>query len=189
MPKLWTETIAGHRAAVRKAALDAAGALVLQGGLTAVTMSQVAEEAGIGRATLYKYFPDAEAVVTAWHERQISDHLSQLVNAREHAGAGRTLEAVLSAYAFMTHHRSDGDFVALLHSGGHVTEAREKLVRFVEEVLIEASDAGEVRTDVPPEELAAYCIQALTAANSLRSGAAVHRLVTMTLDGLRSREL
>lgn len=187
MPKLWTETIVGHRAAVRKAALDAVGALVLQGGLTAVTMSQVAEEAGIGRATLYKYFPDAESVVTAWHERQISDHLSRLVNAREHAGSGQTLGAVLTAYAFMMHHRSDGDFAPLLHSGVHVAEAREKLVRFVEGVLIEASDAGEVRADVPPEELAAYCIQALAAASSLRSGAAVQRLVTVTLDGLRSR--
>jgi hypothetical protein len=32
----------------------------------------------VQRATLYKYFPDARAVLTAWHERQITTHLDQL---------------------------------------------------------------------------------------------------------------
>lgn len=34
-----------------------------------MTMSRIAEEIGIGRATLYKYFPDVEAILLAWHER------------------------------------------------------------------------------------------------------------------------
>ena len=187
MPKLWAETIADHRGAVRNAALDATGELVLKGGLTAVTMSQVAEEAGIGRATLYKYFPDAEALLTAWHERQISEHLSQLADARERAGAGQPLEAVLTTYAFMTHHRSGGEFAVQLHRGGHVTEAQEKLKRFIQNVLNEARNAGHVRTDVPTDELATYCIQSLTAAGALQSGAAVNRLIAVTLDGLRPR--
>ena len=54
MPKLWTETIDEHRRAVRDATLDATGALVAEHGLASVTMSRIAEETGIGRATLYK---------------------------------------------------------------------------------------------------------------------------------------
>jgi hypothetical protein len=42
-----------------------------------------------------------------------------------------------------------------------------------------------VRNDVPPDELAAYCLHALNAARSLPSKAAVRRLVTVTLAGLR----
>ncbi len=38
----------------------------------------IAEEAGIGRATLYKYFSDAEVLLLAWHERQISAHLLEM---------------------------------------------------------------------------------------------------------------
>ena len=57
MPKLWNETIAAHRAAVRDAILDTAVALVAEHGLAAVTMSRIAAQTGIGRATLYKYFP------------------------------------------------------------------------------------------------------------------------------------
>ena len=48
MPKLWTDTIDTHRQAVRNATLDATEALVAERGLLSLTMSQVAERAGIG---------------------------------------------------------------------------------------------------------------------------------------------
>src|SRR6266498_1825522 len=100
MPKLWTETIDAHRRAVRDATLNAAAALVAKHGLPSVTMSQIAEDTGIGRATLYKYFPDVEAILLAWHQRQISAHLEQLAEARDHASdPGQRLQAVLDAYA------------------------------------------------------------------------------------------
>ena len=86
VPKLWNETIDAHRQAVREAILDAAATLIEDGGLRAVTMSQLAERAGIGRATLYKYFPDAEAVLGAWHERQVTAHLHGLAEAAHRPG-------------------------------------------------------------------------------------------------------
>ncbi|HET7480249.1 MAG TPA: helix-turn-helix domain-containing protein, partial [Rubrobacteraceae bacterium] len=75
MPKLWNETIEAHRRAVHDAILDATAVLVAEHGLLSVTMSRIAEETGIGRATLYKYFPDVEAVLLAWHERHVTGHL------------------------------------------------------------------------------------------------------------------
>jgi AcrR family transcriptional regulator len=56
-----------HRQEVREAILDATGSLVQSRGLLAVTMSDIAEATGIGRATLYKYFPDVETILSAWH--------------------------------------------------------------------------------------------------------------------------
>ena len=50
---------------------------------------------------------------------------------------------------------------------------------------MEATAAGAVREDVPPAELTSYCLHALTAASRLASKVAVHRLVTVTLAGLR----
>src|SRR5206468_1028464 len=82
VPKLWSETIEEHRQAVREATLDTTAALVAEHGLTSVTMSKIAEETGIGRATLYKYFPDVEAILIAWHERQITRHLEYLTEVR-----------------------------------------------------------------------------------------------------------
>jgi AcrR family transcriptional regulator len=186
MPKLWDETIETHRRAVRDATLDTTAALVVKHGLRSVTMSQIAEETGIGRATLYKYFPDVEAILVAWHERQISAHLEHLAQLRDEAGgAGDRLEAVLEAYALIRHEHHGSDLAALLHQGEHVAKAHEHLRHFVRDLLSEASDIGEVRDDIPPEELANYCLHALIAAGTLPSKAAVRRLVTVTLAGLR----
>jgi DNA-binding transcriptional regulator YbjK len=62
VPRLWNETIEAHRREVRDAILATTAALVDREGLRSVTMAQVAEKTGIGRATLYKYFPSVEAI-------------------------------------------------------------------------------------------------------------------------------
>lgn len=191
VPRLWNETIETHRHAVGEAILTTTAALVAEHGLRSVTMSRIAEKAGIGRATLYKYFPDVEAILLAWHERQISQHLEQLAEARDRAGdAGRRLEAVLEAYALIAHESSHGhhdtELAALLHRDEHVTHAQHQLRGMVRALLAEAAKAGHVRDDVASDELAGYCLHALTAAGNLPSKAAVHRLVTVTIAGLRA---
>lgn len=186
MPKLWNETIEAHRHAVREATLDATAALVTENGLTSVSMSQVAQRAGIGRATLYKYFPDLESILRAWHERQVAAHLEHLTQVRDHAPqpAGR-LEAVLTTFAFMSHHEHDGELAASLHRGGHMDRAHEHLHGFVRDLIADGAARGELRDDIAAAELAAYCLHALTAAGAAASHQAVHRLVAVTMAGLR----
>jgi AcrR family transcriptional regulator len=186
VPKLWTETVEKHRCAVRNAAIDAAARLIAQHGLVSVTMSKVAVDTGIGRATLYKYFPDVEAILMAWHERQVAEHLEQLTKARDQAGDAKDrLEAVLTAYAQMTHEQPDDSEIAiLLHRGDHIDQAHRHLSRLIEDLIAEAASLGEVRTDVQPAELANYCLHALSAAASASSNAAVGRLVAVILAGL-----
>ena len=180
-----------HRAAVHDAILDTTAALVAEHGLTSVTMSQIAEKSGIGRATLYKYFPDVEAILAAWHQRHVSGHLEHLAELRDQAGDARErLEAVLEAYALISHERFSHEhpgpeLAALLHQGVHVTGAQQQVHDMIKDLLIEASETGDVRDDVAPEELASYCLHALAAARSLPSKAAVRRLVQVTLAGLR----
>jgi len=193
VPKLWNETIEEHRRAVRDAILETTWALVTEHGLRSVTMSQIAEKTGIGRATLYKYFPDVEAILLAWHERQIAGHLEYLVEVRDQAGAdaGERLEAVLEAYALISHERYSHEhpgpeIAALLHRGVHVTGAQQQVHDMIKNLLMEAAETGDLRDDVAPDELASYCLHALAAARSLPSKAAVRRLVTVTLAGLRS---
>jgi AcrR family transcriptional regulator len=187
VPKLWNETIEAHRNAVREAILDTTWALVTENGLTSVTMSQIAEGSGIGRATLYKYFPDVEAILVAWHARHVAAHLEHLTEVRNQAGdTGERLEAVLEAYALISHEREHHgtELAALLHRGKHVARAQQQLSHLIRDLLTEAAETGNVRVDVSPDELASYCLHALTAASSLPSKAAVRRLVTVTLAGL-----
>ena len=185
VPKIWNETIESHRNAVREAVMDAAAALAAERGMPSVTMSQIAERAGIGRATLYKYFPDVETTLTAWHERQINNHLHELAHiAGEPGNPGRRLEVVLRSYAHIARERHDTELAALLHRGEHVASARQHLRGFLAELLREAAEAGDVRTDIAPEEMADYCLHALTAAGATQSKAAIDRLVQLTLAGL-----
>jgi len=186
VPKLWNETIEAHRRAVRDATLDTAAALLAEHGLASVTMSRIAKKTGIGRATLYKYFSGVEAILLAWHERQITGHLEYLAEIRDRAGgAGERLEAVLEAYALISYKHHGTELAALVHRGDHIARAQKQLNDFIRDLLTEGAETGALRDDVAPDELASYCLHALTAASSLPSKAAVRRLVTVTLAGLR----
>ena len=179
-----------HRRGVRDAILDAAAALAAERGPMSVTMSGIAQEAGVGRATLYKYFPDVESILMAWHERRVAGHLEHLAAVRDRAGkagggAGGRLEAVLEAYALISHEHPGGELAALVHRGEHVARAQERLSDMIRDLLAEGARTGDLRDDVAPEELAGYCLHALGAAGGMPSEAAVRRLVAVTMDGLR----
>ncbi|PZF86159.1 TetR/AcrR family transcriptional regulator [Jiangella anatolica] len=197
MPKLWSETIESHRREVHDAILDTAAALAAEYGLLSVTMSQIAEKTGIGRATLYKYFPDVETIVRAWHQRQVADHLARLVVARDRAvGDENRLVAVLETYGSIQRHRVKAhrhqphgtELAAFVHRDPQIAQAERKVQQLIRELIDEAAAAGAVRNDVDAGELADYCVGALSAASRLTSQQAVQRLVAVIMSGLRPLE-
>jgi len=129
--------------------------------------------------------------VVAWHDREVTGHLAHLVEVRDGAGnPGARLEAVFEAYALITYERPhDTEAASLVHRGEHVGRAQRHLRDFVRDLLAEAAATGDVRGDVAVDELASYCVYALTAAGSLPSKAAVRRLVTVILAGIRTPAL
>jgi AcrR family transcriptional regulator len=188
VPKLWSQTIESHRHAVHQAITDVTAALVRAHGLTAVTMSQIAKDAGIGRATLYKYFPDVESIMVSWHERLITDHLDRITQAAEaQQDPGRRLTAALDAYATLGHGHDHDDLSALLHRGEHVSRAQAQLTTYLTGLLADAAASGEIRTDTDPDVLAAYCLAALSAARTMPAGSA-GTLVEIVLAGLRPQD-
>lgn len=186
MPKLWERSIDAHRVAVRASILSATATLVADSGLGSVTMSRIAQEAGIGRATLYKYFPDLDAVLLAWHDQHVAAHLARL---RELVDSpGEPLDRLRAACVAVTRMYADipeDEIARRLHHGGHVLQATQHLAEILGALLQEGVERGEVRGDVPVGELVRYCLAALTAASEA-SSAAVRRLITVTLDGLRA---
>jgi AcrR family transcriptional regulator len=188
MPKLWTQTVEAHRHEVRRAIMDTTSALVSEQGLRSVTMSEIAEKTGIGRATLYKYFPDVETILHAWHQRHIHTHIEHLTEVRDRATAPTTrLASVLLAHALHIHEtrsHHETELAALVHRGEHVARAERQLKDFFEALITNASETGSVRDDTPPAELAEYCVHALGAAQNMPSKAAVERIVSTTLHAL-----
>jgi len=189
VPKLWTETVEAHRHEVRHAIMDTTSALVSEQGLRSVTMSEIAQKTGIGRATLYKYFPDVETILHAWHQRHIDTHIEHLTAVRDRAAAPtERLESVLTAHALHLHEtrgHHGTELAALVHRGEHVAQAQRHLKDFIEALLTDAAKAGTVRHDAAPRELTEFCIHAIGAAQDLGSKAAVQRLVSVTLGALQ----
>jgi AcrR family transcriptional regulator len=189
VPKLWSDTIETHRHDVREAILNTTATLAAKHGLLSVTMSEVAEATGIGRATLYKYFADVEEILRSWHARQVAMHLGQLTEARDQSAPGGGLQAVLATYARITResktHGGQG-LAAFLHGDAKLETAQQQLHALIRQLLAEGARSGTVRNDVPPDELAHYCLHAISAARSLSAPAAVARLVAVTLAGVQT---
>ena len=184
MPKLWSETIDAHRADVVDAIHDATVKLAHAHGPLAVTMTQIAKEARIGRATLYKYYPDVAAIFRAWHERHVAEHLRQLSEIAEGPGDASTrLREVLGAYALIRYHRPRDDF-AVLHHEEHAADAQRAHIKLIKQLLDQADRDGAVRADIPTGELATFCASALDAAGFVRSRAAANRVADATLSAV-----
>jgi hypothetical protein len=95
---------------------------------------------------------------------------------------------VLRTYAHITHEshgHGQTQLAAVMHRGGHVARAQQNLHKMLRDLLALAAAAGEIRNDSTPDELATYCLHALTAAGALGSKSAVDRLVDITLTGLQ----
>lgn len=194
MPRLWNETIDAHRRSVRDAIIDSTADLIQEHGILALTMSQIAKRAGISRATLYNYFTDAQATVTAWHQRQLTDHLSRLTSARDaHTDPGARLEAVIHAFADVMwesrpghHHAVHAGLAATMHAEPHTQQAHDALVELLCAVLEAAAAARVITTDVPSDELARFCVHSLRAAADATTQDAAARVARLTLLGLRT---
>lgn len=74
----WAATVAAHRDRTRARILEAAVALLTERGAAGLAMTTLARRAGVARATLYNYFPDAEHVLEALVEAEVAVFLRDL---------------------------------------------------------------------------------------------------------------
>lgn len=186
MPKPWGDSIATHRNAVREGIKDATWSLVHEYGATGLSMSQIADRVGVSRATLYRYFPDVDSILVEWHTDKIHSHVAQLRQVvADVANPVERLEAMLECYATIARGvPHSGELATLLHQGAHVAQAEQQVLDLLAEVIATAAESGTVRRDVPPSDLARYCLYALAAANG--SGTPENAgLVQVVLAGLR----
>jgi AcrR family transcriptional regulator len=83
----------------RRRILEAARRLTDRKGATAITLEEVAAEAGVGRATLFRRFPDRAALLLALldeHERKLQD---QILEGNPPLGPGAAPSVRLRAFA------------------------------------------------------------------------------------------
>lgn len=180
MPKLWTHTIDAHRRTVRDTILDAAASLADEQGLASLTMSGISERAGIGRATLYKYFSDVQQVLGAWHRQVVARHMREFDDLESrHSEPLDLLTAILLAYGEMARQNHGHAHAPFLHGLPHTTEAHAQLRARLSTIFAAGAATGSIRSDIAAGELADFALQAIAAANLAKNSEAVDRIVAM----------
>ncbi|MFJ5026834.1 TetR/AcrR family transcriptional regulator [Streptomyces sp. NPDC088560] len=156
-----------------------------------VPLDEIARRAGVGNATLYRNFPDREALVrevvcsvvdrTAEAAEQALAETGDAFAALErfvHASADERISALcpMISSTFDQHHPD-------------LEASRERLEQLIEEVMDRARAAGQLRPDVGVGDVmiaVAQLSRPPAGTDCLRSDRFVHRHLQLLLDGLRA---
>jgi AcrR family transcriptional regulator len=113
------------------------------------TVGEVAERAGVGRATVYRSFPTREALMTAIGVQQLSelgDVAARCLAAPTEPGAG----LIDYVYQLFAYNRVNRLYLELFRGelNAEVRRARDAIRVVVAELIVQARDRGLVRSDV-----------------------------------------
>ena len=169
--------------------IDAAQAVFSERGPDA-RMEEVAEKAGVAVGTLYRHFPNKEALL----EALIAERLGQVVEVArdvlhrdvEPWEAFSRVMRRLTGTAYED--RAFAHVVPLLGDEGELGEAKRKVGALLEELVNKAQEAGKMRPDVGAEDLPPLFMGMVLASPHGFSPARQQRYVQIILDGLRHRD-
>ena len=175
MPKIRAATLAQHRQLQRDALLEAARALLVEGGMEALTFPNLAQRTGLARSSVYEYFRSRAAVVAELSAVDFPAWAAEIAAAVAAAGTpAARVEAYVRAQLALAgapRHRA----VAAISVGELDDEARERIRaahgQLVDLVVTALADLGHQQPG-----LAAVLIQGIveSAVKRLELGAAEH---------------
>lgn len=170
-------------AATRRAQLlDAADAVFITHGVNA-PLELVVERAGVGRATLYRQFPDREAILLALLERSTELLQAQAQALQERPDAFFALMAYLSERIVRSPALSDYWRSSSL-TDPRFAHVRKRVWSTLAPALAQAQKAGLVRAEVQADDIS-LLIGMLGAALRGTSDAARRRLARQALELIR----
>lgn len=196
MPRIRADSIVAHKEMTRRQILDSARQNFLEFGYPDTSLGDIALDAGIGRTTMYEYFPDKEAVLIELVNEELPQLVEEIVagipaglTAKEKLG-----ELVLRHLEFIADESKLGTMI--MRDSNNLSQQAQHEIRLahsrLEDAAIrsytEGAAAGEFRRIEPA--LAGELVNAVTmfgARKLLRSEdpkGAVHETVDAVLDFL-----
>ena len=172
----------------RERVLEAAKAVFSAGGPDA-SLEAVAKRAGVGIGTLYRHFPTREALFEAVYRREVQQ-LGELAEAlKSEASPVDALRRWLKCNVeFVATKKGMSAALALaMHSSSELTAySFERLTKAVGALLERAVAAGEIRSDISPEDLLRALVGMCYLHDQPGWQNSVVRLVDVFVDGLRA---
>ena len=174
----------------RERVLEAAKAVFSAGGADA-SLEAVARRAGVGIGTLYRHFPTREALYEAVYRReveQLGDLAEQLKNEAKPVDALRRW--LRSNVEFVATKKGMSAALALAAHGSAELHSYtfDRLTKAVGALLDRAVAAGEIRSDVSPEDLLRALVGMCYMHDQAGWQSTVLRLLDVFVDGLRARD-
>ncbi|MCK2220308.1 TetR/AcrR family transcriptional regulator [Actinomadura sp. ATCC 31491] len=170
--------------------LAAAQELFLEQGVD-VALEEVARRAGVGIGTLYRRFPDREALLRGVGEAGLR-RMAELAEAarREEPDAWHALCRFLRCCTELRLGELSAKLDPVLHqrmrAGEEQHELRERVTEGLLGMIAEAQADGALRADVGPVDLALIMTLHVYAPPGLPGGQGLPRVVEIVLDGLRA---
>jgi len=173
----------------RERVLEAAKAVFSAGGADA-SLEAVARRAGVGIGTLYRHFPTREALYEAVYRReveQLGDLAEQLKNETKPVDALRRW--LRSNVEFVATKKGMSAALALAAHGSAELHSYtfDRLTKAVGALLDRAVAAGEIRSDVSPEDLLRALVGMCYMHDQAGWQSTVLRLLDVFVDGLGAR--
>src|SRR5438876_4038185 len=154
---------------------DAAMRVIARKGMSAATMQEIADEAGVAKGTIYLYFRDRDELVEKTFESAMSDLHERVERALEKEGSfEEKLRAVLAAQIgyFQAHREFFRLYISLRYPEGSAQQQRrqkrhcqpqyQSRVERIAGMLLEAMNRGEIRR-MDPMRLALFIIEGSSA--------------------------
>ena len=169
--------------------LEAAKSVFSAGGPEA-SLEAVARTAGVGIGTLYRHFPTREALFEAVyrHEvQQLADLAERLKKERRPIEALRQWMRSIVKFVATKKGMSTALALAVSKDSDLVSYSSDRLTRAIGLLLEQAIAAGEIRSDVSPEDLLRAIVGMCYTHDQPGWQKNVLRLVDIFVDGLRNR--
>jgi TetR/AcrR family transcriptional regulator, fatty acid biosynthesis regulator len=184
----WTATLAAHKEQTRSRILKAATEIVVARGASELAMTTLARRAGIARATLYSYFPNAESVLEALVRAEtqafledLERRLAAIPDVRDHlAEAVFALTSWVGRQTLRQPPHPRRRRVARSPDIGSIHRPLAMLQRRIGTVIAESVDGGVLPAGTDPD-LAAGFVVTLIFGFRERLGGAEHRPVAAAL--------
>ena len=176
------------RERVATAILEAAARTLVDQGAQA-SMHDVATEAGIARATVYRYFPSRQALLDALAELAVNDAGARLSSARidqvpAEEGITRAVRALVDV----------GDYFVVLAREQVKPDTEQfdrRLAAPLKRLMEQARQSGAIRDDVPTswltESLIGLVVTVLLARPTMGQEDTIAAITSLFLDGIRAR--
>lgn len=157
---------------------------------TEPSMREIAREARVGVATLFRHFPTREALVDAVYRDQVVRLTNGATDLLVGHAPARALRLWMDLFAdwMATKHGMTNTLLAMIDAGDiSLAHTRQELLAAITVILDAGAAAGDIRADTSAEDIAAALIGILAVSAKRGQRPQAQRLFDLLMDGLRPR--